>query len=348
MNRAIPKEQWHAADPNMKMFRWITRLPDQIRKSAELWPNMDAGSGPRSGILFAGMGGSAMAARVATLAYPSTLPTMIVCDEQVPGWLDNRWLFVACSYSGNTRETLLCLDQATERGCTIAAISSGGRLQELCHQRGYRHRELVPGQPPRTALGQAVVGILWILWVHGLMPDPRPDIAETASITQSLMAEGLLADDPWRTDLGAWAQRIVEGFSLAVGAGMTSVAALRWVQQLNENAKLPAFFLEIPEMLHNQIEALPAAKDAGAHLVVLGDKSQTDAQRSSIEALVGSSAFAGSEPWRVESIGESPMARIFSLMCRGDQLSYLAALYRGVDPTPVERINEFKRILAGG
>lgn len=348
MNKAIPREKWHTVDPDEQMFHWITRLPLQIRKAQTSWPLTEPGCPPRAGVLIAGMGGSAMAARIATLAYPPDVPTMIVCDERVPQWLDERWLFVACSYSGNTRETLACLEEARSRGCSIAAVSSGGRVREFCQQYGLRYRELKPGQPPRTAVGQAVVGILWILWTYELIPDPRDDLAEAASVSESLISNGLLAKDPWETDVGTWARRIADGFSIVVGAGISSVAALRWVQQLNENAKLPAFFLEIPEMLHNQIEALPAAIDAGAHLLVLADASQTAAQGAYINALAKSPTDATNDAWLIRSAGQSGIARIFSLMCRGDQLSYLAALFRGVDPTPVERINEFKRILAGG
>lgn len=348
MNDAIPRDRWHTTDPDQRMFHWITHLPRQIRKAQTSWPFAEPGCPPPAGVLIAGMGGSAMAARIATLAYPPDVPTIIVCDERVPQWLNERWLFIACSYSGNTRETLTCLEEATSRGCSIAAVSSGGRVKEYCQQYGYRYRELKPGQPPRSAVGQAVVGILWMLWTYELIPDPRDDLAEAASVSESLISKGLLAKSPWETDVGTWARRIAAGFSIVVGAGISSVAALRWVQQLNENAKLPAFSLEIPEMLHNQIEALPAAKDAGAHLLVLADETQTAAQRASINALAESPADAAIDAWLVQSTGDSDIARIFSLMCRGDQLSYLAALYRGVDPTPVERINKFKRISLSG
>ena len=49
----------------------------------------------------------------------------------------------------------------------------------------------------------------------------------------------------------------------------------------------------------------------------------------------------------VEARGDSPLARLFSLVQLGDYVScYLALLY-GVDPTPVDAIQAFKANLAG-
>ena len=37
------------------------------------------------------------------------------------------------------------------------------------------------------------------------------------------------------------------------GADLTTPVAYRWKCQINENAKLPAFFSELPEVDHNEI-----------------------------------------------------------------------------------------------
>jgi glucose/mannose-6-phosphate isomerase len=49
----------------------------------------------------------------------------------------------------------------------------------------------------------------------------------------------------------------------------------------------------------------------------------------------------------VAARGDTPLARLFSLVQLGDYAScYLAVLY-GVDPTPVDAIQSFKASLAG-
>ena len=37
------------------------------------------------------------------------------------------------------------------------------------------------------------------------------------------------------------------------GAGLTTPVARRWKTQVNENAKLPSYFVELPEADHNDI-----------------------------------------------------------------------------------------------
>ena len=49
---------------------------------------------------------------------------------------------------------------------------------------------------------------------------------------------------------------------------------------------------------------------------------------------------------RLESEGRSRLARMFSLVMMGDMVSVELARLRGVDPVPVARIAELKRLMA--
>ena len=49
----------------------------------------------------------------------------------------------------------------------------------------------------------------------------------------------------------------------------------------------------------------------------------------------------------VPGVGDTVSARAFSMVAFGDWVSYHAALARGVDPVPVERLGELKRRLGG-
>ena len=40
---------------------------------------------------------------------------------------------------------------------------------------------------------------------------------------------------------------------VVIGADLTAPVARRWKTQINENAKLPAFFSELPEADHNEL-----------------------------------------------------------------------------------------------
>ena len=48
---------------------------------------------------------------------------------------------------------------------------------------------------------------------------------------------------------------------LIYGCGLTAPVAYRWKAQINENAKLPAFAHELPELDHNEIVGWEGAGD---------------------------------------------------------------------------------------
>ena len=54
------------------------------------------------------------------------------------------------------------------------------------------------------------------------------------------------------------ARRLHGHVPLVYGAGLSAPAARRWKTQLNENAKAMAFWAELPELDHNEIEAWAA------------------------------------------------------------------------------------------
>ena len=65
------------------------------------------------------------------------------------------------------------------------------------------------------------------------------------------------------------------------GAGVTAPVARRWKTQVNENAKLPAFFTELPEGDHNELAGWDGAPGSGARFsaVFLEDADQHPRER---------------------------------------------------------------------
>ena len=129
------------------------------------------------------------------------------------------------------------------------------------------------------------------------------------------------------------------------GHGLGAVAAARWKTQINENGKLPAFSVQIPESNHNDLEgwgggsadrlALVALHDVGEHprVALRLTKTMTD--------LAGAVTTAGI----VHARGVGPLARLFSLTVVGDLVSVALADQRGVDPFPIVRLERFKETL---
>jgi glucose/mannose-6-phosphate isomerase len=133
------------------------------------------------------------------------------------------------------------------------------------------------------------------------------------------------------------------------GAGLTAPIAYRWKTQLNENAKVPCFSHELPELDHNEIVGWQGASDLGRFSAVFLDDADLHPRiRQRIELTRGLIAGDAAVTFRLESIGSAPTERLVSLVLLGDLVSLYLAVLRGVDPGPVEILEHLKRALAGG
>jgi glucose/mannose-6-phosphate isomerase len=122
--------------------------------------------------------------------------------------------------------------------------------------------------------------------------------------------------------------------------------ARRWKAQLNENAKMHAFWGELPEADHNEICAWGSNSPAPVCAVFLDDPTLDERLLRRVD-LTGELIAEHGVRVEVESArGSTALERVLSLVLLGDLVSvYLAAL-DGVDPTPVETIQRLKAALA--
>jgi glucose/mannose-6-phosphate isomerase len=131
------------------------------------------------------------------------------------------------------------------------------------------------------------------------------------------------------------------------GADLTAPAARRWKTQINENAKLPAFFSELPEADHNELCGWDgAAREAALSAVFLEDRDQHPRERHRFELTAAAVAETGAEVVRVETAGETRVARLLWATMLGDLVSVKLAEARGVDPFSIEAIESLKASMA--
>jgi glucose/mannose-6-phosphate isomerase len=115
---------------------------------------------------------------------------------------------------------------------------------------------------------------------------------------------------------------------------------------VNENAKLPAFFLELPEADHNDVCGWAAAGGERCFAAVfLEDRDAHPRVGERFRLTAEAVDEAGAPAVRVETAGETPTARLLWTTMLGDLVSLELAGRRGVDPLPVEAIERLKRAL---
>ncbi|MFI5025708.1 MAG: bifunctional phosphoglucose/phosphomannose isomerase [Solirubrobacterales bacterium] len=284
------------------------------------------------------MGGSAIGGDLAAAALGDMLtgPLLTVRRYALPSWATPEWAVLCSSYSGDTEETLACFDAAEALGVHRVVASTGGALVAGARDAGVPVIGL-PGilPAPRTAVAYMLVCVAEVAALAGLAPRIHTEIAAAASFL------GECAEDLQRR-AAEIAGRIGQGVPIVIGADLTAPVARRWKTQINENAKLPAFFSELPEADHNEICGWSG--DAFA-AVMLEDADQHPRERQRFQLTAESIVAGGATAIDVETEGETRVARLLWATMLGDLVSLELASARGVDPLPVEAIDTLKSAL---
>ncbi|HZV73908.1 MAG TPA: bifunctional phosphoglucose/phosphomannose isomerase [Conexibacter sp.] len=329
----------------------ILGLPEHLRDA--LWrvesAKLEQHDAP-GGLIVAGMGGSAIGGALARAALGdrASRPIVVMRDYGVPAWTTPDATVLCASYSGNTEETLAAFEAAGALGARRVVATTGGKLAAAAREEDVPVIPLPGAFQPRVAVGYMLVIALEVAAACGATESLHSEIDVTAAHTEDLVAEW--GPDGAEDSLPKQLARGLHGtIPQVAGAGLTAPIAYRWKTQLNENAKIPAFSSELPELDHNEIVGWTGAAELGRFSAVFLDDSDLHPRvRQRIEltrGLIGADA-AGS--FRVESRGETRLERLVSLVLLGDLVSLYLAVLRGIDPTPVEAIERLKRALIGG
>jgi glucose/mannose-6-phosphate isomerase len=339
-----------AVDPS-GMLADILNLPDQLRDA--LWRVESAGLESRDtpgGLVVAGMGGSAIGGMLARAALGdrASRPIVLARGYALPAWTMPDTTVLCSSYSGETEETLAVYEAAGALGATRIVATTGGTLAEAATADGVPIVPIPGGFQPRAAVAYALVIALEAAAVCGAGEWLHAELDVAAAHAERLVAE-------WGPD-GAddcVAKSLARGLHGTVvqiaGAGLTAPIAYRWKTQLNENAKTPAYAGELPEIDHNELASWQGAPALGRFSAVFLDDSDLHPRiRQRVELTRGLIARSAAATYRVESVGETAIERLISLVLLGDLVSLYAAVLKGVDPTPVEVMDHLKETLRGG
>jgi glucose/mannose-6-phosphate isomerase len=300
-------------------------------------------------VVVLGVGGSAIGADVvATLAtHMSNVPVQVVRGYSAPP-PDEDTLIVACSYSGETEETLQAFQPTLGGTGMRLAIAGGGRLARLAGSLGYELFQYDFQGQPRAALGWGVFPLLAILQRLGALG--IEDGTVEAALTELERAAG---DWGIETPHGKnAAKQIAAGLTgrapLIVGPDILEVAARRWAGQLSENAKQWAFHAALPEVDHNLIVGFGAPRAANSALHVLFLDGLAVHERNRLRVRLTGEALDAASVTHDELLigGVEPLDAVLRACYLGDWVSLYLAMLNGVDPTPVAPIDRLKQALS--
>lgn len=333
------------------MFDAIAGLPEQVVDAAAAAADV---SGPLpnhddiENVVVLGMGGSGIAGDVVReVAGPfMAVPLVVHKGYGIPNFIGDNTLVFAISFSGNTEETLEAVAEAAASGAHIVTVSNGGELEVMARDWGTPHLPVADGIPmPRAGIGAVTVPPLVVLERVGLFPGAMAWI--DAAVDQLRRRRDELIGDA--SPAAALARRIGRQLPIVYGGGgLGGVAALRWKNQFNENAKVPSFWNQLPELCHNELCGWGQHGDVTRQVFRLIDlrhdfeHPQVMRRFELVDEMVDE-VVAEIEEVRAE--GEGALAQLFDLVLYGDFVSFHLAYQSGVDPGPVAVLEWMKERL---
>lgn len=233
------------------MHTLIALFPKQLREAVQIGKKFSLKNKPNalSHILVSGLGGSGIGASIVQEYVNDKLAIPFVVNKNyfIPKWTNAQTLFIACSYSGNTEETLQAVQDARKAKANIVCITSGGTLAQFARKHNYPLIEIPSGMPPRACLGYSMIQLLYVLKAFGLLKTGfEKEILTSADIierkTRSIQTQAhKIADSLYGKQIAIYTV-----------AGLEALG-IRFCQQLLENSKVLCWQNVVPEMTHNEI-----------------------------------------------------------------------------------------------
>ncbi|MFH0923097.1 MAG: bifunctional phosphoglucose/phosphomannose isomerase [Candidatus Micrarchaeota archaeon] len=285
-------------------------------------------------LVLLGMGGSALPGDLLNFCFG--LSIRVSRDYDCPPEVDGKTLVLACSYSGNTEETLSAAKQAFDAGGKLVCIATGGKLKKFADEFGLPFVELPSGIQPRCATGYFFSSLTKVLANSGFL-DLKDD--ELKALSEWLGSKDF--DETGRKIAVKIKGSIPVFYSSSEWWPIARVCKIK----INENSKQPAFYNVFPELNHNEMVGFtnPVARFTAVFLRNPSDDERVKRRMEITRSLLNEKGVNSID---YQVIGESALQTCFSTLLFFDWASYHLALENGVDPTPVEMVEGLKKKLA--
>jgi glucose/mannose-6-phosphate isomerase len=302
-----------------------------------------------SNIVVIGMGEAALAGDlVEAVAGPFTsVPIVVHRGYELPSFVAPDSLVIALSLSGATDETIEATEAAFETGAALLSITrADGHLADLAGSWGTPVVHLPDDVVSRLELVPLSMASLLALEQLGFFPGGQEWIAQ--AVDQLARRRDQLAGAT--SPAAALARSIGRTMPVVYGAGpIGRVAALRWKQQFNLTAKVPAFANFVPELCHNEISGWGQHGDVTRQVFTQVNLRHADEHPHDTARFVQVDALTlevVSEIVAVDADGDGALAQLLDLIYIGDLTAVEMALAEGIDPGPAPAV-EAVRITAG-
>lgn len=297
-------------------------------------------------IVINGMGGSALPAELLSETFSQytenghLYPVYIHRDYGKSRYISDSSIIFAISYSGNTEETLSAYESSISENRLVIAMAAGGALIDRAKELNQPYVVIPNPSPdfqPRYATLYILKAIIEVLIQFGVLPD---------SARQKVI-DLVIGVQP--KDFESQGQRLAElikGKTPVIYATADyKLSAHLWKIKINENAKTPCFWNYVPELNHNEMVGFTNPK-ANFQFILLQNEIETSRNIKRFQKLqqLFESRQLSVEKILVPDFGNK-LANLVAMTLIGDWTAYYLALAYGIDPTPVDMVEEFKILM---
>jgi glucose/mannose-6-phosphate isomerase len=318
---------------------FTTQLQEALaigKKSKYTFPEVTFGE-----VVVSGLGGSGIGASIVQEYVYDKLdvPFLVNKNYFIPKFVNARTLFIACSYSGNTEETLQAVESARKAKAVIVCVSSGGELSVFAKTNNYPLIEIPGGLQPRACLGYSLVQLLFILKKAKLLRT-----AFEKEIADAIVRINKDTKAMQKKALSVASCLVDKQVAIYTTAGKEGLA-VRFKQQLNENAKILGWSNVIPEMTHNEIVGWRAAnKDVAVIFCYHALDFPKNLKR--LKVLKKIVKKYNPDVSEISIKGESYLEQAFYFIHLTDWVSFHLSSLNGHDPIEVKVIDYLKSEMA--
>lgn len=323
------------------MLQLIDTQRDFYIKGVENGRTISVPEGQFESVLFYGLGGSGIVGHIVSSMFSQecSTPLLVNTTSSIPSWINRDTLVVLMSYSGETVEVLRAAKYVASKGAEMVAICSGGTLEKKASEMGFPAVRVTPNLTPRMAVPEMVGCAISVLESANVLRGAAAALKAGLGVLEDGVKRFSAEAEPPTNTAKTAAVFLLDSLPHAISESLFLPVALRLKNQLNENSKLPCIVIEVPESLHNTLEALPHTKrDKYIQFRWTGEDKLISVQLDFLKKLLNQRLLEA----RFE---EDKLGSILKSIMWSDYVSvYLAAL-RNIDPIPVSKIAALRREL---
>lgn len=292
-------------------------------------------------VVIAGMGGSGIGGNLiqSYVADKLSVPVVLNKGYTIPSFVGRDTLFIASSFSGNTEETIAAVRAAMRSDASVCFVTSGGELLRLAKDNNMPFIT-IPGesQQPRTCLGYSVILMLYLLYHAELLDNTfKTEVRQSIDLLEELSGS-------IKVQASALANAFHNKLPMLYVSDAMEPVAVRFQQQINENAKQLSHVNVFPEMNYNEVEGWQHPENLYGQLMVLLIKTSYDHPRVRLRMDLTKKIFESKvqDVLEMEARGATFLEQAFHLIHMFDWVSVYLAELNNVDPNTIDNINYLK------